>query len=487
MLHPRRFPPTPNQHRPQAATCPRKAHAAAFTAVLITLLCSPWLAAAPAAPQPGQELLSADRWSEQSIGLSLRPPLGARLETTTGDEAVLRITGENRYQITVSIKRIQQNVAFLTLQQSVLKDVLNAQPSAEVKRQKEIQLELGEAAALYFVIPPQGKQKQPWALGQALVQVDSRTIVLLRLDTLAQQLDEVAPILEAMLHSLRIEDPKALAEKRKQQSEAGNRWHKAVTMDQRRSALIPEQWFRVLQDGKDVGWMRVDQYAITAQDLKGGNDKRKLTSPVTQPGIAVRIQARVLVGANAVDSLSEFYLSDDQASEIWSIRTTMRSKNEGTSAAAAPGKDAKGKQLAPQAITATETGVRTGDEINIRRETPEDSSNQRYQLPRENEGYYVPQLDLHLLGQIIPRQAGEVGFYAYFPGAAKMSFRTETFSVDGEGNLMIRSRPTPSQGEQISKYDRAGRLLERTLPGGQQLIPTTPQKLGQLWKVTFAK
>ncbi|NJL30739.1 MAG: hypothetical protein HC898_03405 [Phycisphaerales bacterium] len=103
-------------------------------------------------PTEMDALLARERWDEPMYGLSLRPPLGSRLERQSADEAILRILGEkNTYSISLEVKNL--NGPFVldqVVQQSVVQ-VANVHPQARILMQAQAKLMGSDVlGALFF-------------------------------------------------------------------------------------------------------------------------------------------------------------------------------------------------------------------------------------------------------------------------------------------------------------------------------------------------
>ena len=143
-------------------------------------------------------------------------------------------------------------------------------------------------------------------------------------------------------------------------------------------------------------------------------------------------------------------------------------------------------------VTALETGVRHGDVITVTREAPETGKTRvEWEKPREKQGYYVSQVDLYLMGKLLPHDNIDMGFYAYAAGAGRtgnLSLRTErVMYIPNSDELIVFSRPLADQGEQISHYDSKGIMTKRLFPSTRELVSTTEKQLRAIWKIEKPK
>ncbi len=410
------------------------------------------------------DVLAREAWSDPTYGLTLRPPLSSKLERETADDAVLRITGEDGWQILLFIKKSTED---LSLQQ-VLESAVGQLASLERMRltqQKDVHPKNREGVVIYFKVD--NRKAKPWVLGEAFMQIDPRTVAMLQLKVDQDKFERMQPIFEAVFRSVDMRDRAKLEEERKAMLKRGTEWLKKVDLKKRAAALIDEQLFRIVRDGQDIGYMKMTQ----------GQDKA-----MKMPGLRVTLQARIQMGDRATDSQSEFFLSEDGKEEIWSIKMTAHPLRPDLKGATRPtGRTLDGKPLAPppDTISWAETGIRSGNNVTVSRQGPEGIEDNKWLSPEEG---YVSQVDLYLLGALLPRkEKAEMGYYAYYPAAGKITFRTERLVPRTDGGLEVYSRPSPDEPEQMSRYGDNGRLLERTLENDTRLIPVGKAELAAIW------
>lgn len=384
----------------------------------------------------------------------------------------------------------------------------------------------------YLIDEAARKQRNPldvdakgWYMGQAFMQLAPNTFVVLQLDTGQDAFAKVKPIFEEVVKSLEVQNPKELDELRKVMIQRGDVFDKTLNHRRLRDALLPEvgvpivdekgqpagvkqlrlQYLRVLEAGKDVGWMKTvhrerrDQIVMinTKEELdaKTGKMKKVREAEVKEHGIngiGVDVYARIHVGPRAVDTHSQTFLAEDGQYESWSIRTTVRdridadpdqpkAKPANTKTPASPD---KGAPAMPRHHIRTwlETGVQNREQITIIREGP--TGIERINWRRPSDGY-ITQTELYVLAPLLPRENFECGFYAYYPNTGTISFRTMRVVSDGTtgGNFRIYSRPSPDSPEQMSEYDGKANLVRRTMGEGRDVVPTTREALAKIWHV----
>ncbi len=422
----------------------------AFIAACVAIGCDAW-----AADDPWAGLLASERWQERGHGLSLRPPLGSRLVAQTADDALVRILGDSGYTVTVSYKSGKDELTLDQIVQMAVAQLGVAQPAARVLEQKPIQAGGLAGQVVYYLIPPQKKQS-PWVMGQAFAQVNPHEFVVLQLEVDHDRFPAAREMFEAVVASVELRDPESLNRERAECVGRGEAWRRSIDTERLRRALQGEQWFRIVENDTDIGYMRVTETSATEMDL---------------PGVRVEIQTRLMLGGTNYDSLSSFFASDDGGYEAWSIRTTARPAGGGAGAASAS-PSGGGESWA-------QTGVRSKDQITVTVQGPGGTDEYHWQRPPKG---YLSQVDLYLLERLQASTGGQgLGFYAYYPNRQEITYRQSRTVTGPDGTFVVHTLPSPEQEEQVSYYGADGRLIKRVLPQGRVILPTTPNQLAGQW------
>lgn len=423
-----------------------------------------WLSAAlplsaqnqpPASGEPSaQELLAPQRWQEGAYGLSLRPPLGAQIAQQAADEALVRFTWQDRASIELLIRHSKIEVDLETVQKEALNQFAFAYPSAVVLEDVTLALANRPAVKLYYRVPD--PKRGDWVLGQGLILIDPVTLAVLQFRTSADHFEQDRPYFEAVLQSVELADPQELDRQRHMRIAQGELWRKDLTPQKLRQALGEPQWFRVLKDGRDVGFIRMRQQSEKV---------------LAEPGISIEVQSRVQATAEEViDSLGEYFASDDGKTELWSIRTTRRPARS----------QPLNQSQDPQELTWVETGVRSGATITVHRQSPTDIKDLSWQMPTQG---YLSQVELLLLPALLPHdQATEMAFYAYYADEGRLTLRTFRVQPLGDGRYQVHDRPAPDRMEETSVYDAQGRLIQRQTVNGLLIVPAQPEQIQQIWR-----
>jgi len=456
----------------------------------------------PAASQAqvNDPFLAEQPWREQAYGLSLHPPRDAKHNPVTGDDAIARFDGAQRYTVKVFIKKSNLDLSIpvskddtrppiVKVAHTAVGQLAAANPQAVVLEQRTLVLAGKPAALLFFKVPD--ARANHWALGQAFVELGPKTFALIQLEAAWDRYKFVRPVFDAMLASVRVQAAEDVAQHRKEMINNGIVWRRALNADQLHAAIVPEQLLRIVEGDQTIGWMRVTQMRANGweqppwraqKEKEMAAQRGKEPKRIVVPGVLVDVQARINVGPRAFDTDSRFFFSDNAAEEIWTSKTTVRPIG---SARVKLGADPRNNADAA-AVSWAETGVRDGDLITVSQESPTSVKKFQWERPSEEKGsLYLSQVELYLIGGLLPRNVPmNVGFYNYYSKTGTVTFRTERVAPGPNGTVTLHSRPTPDEPEQVTTYDRDGRLTHRTLPNGWQVVPTTRAELGRLFAGT---
>lgn len=450
-----------------ASTCPSLAFAQPASASS-----TPAPPARPDDPALDQHL-AQERWREYAHGISFRVPLGSRVTYRSSDDALVRVLGEEGYAVTLYVTESRQPTSLGTVVNLALQRRQAEAPDAVSLAEAEVRIAGKPGALMYYRVPapsaalpgrtPAGGQPD-LVLGQALLMISPTAFANIRLEATTDTFDKARPIYDALLRSITLDDPARLAQRRQDMLDRGSVWLQTVSFDTLAKSLVPEQWLRVTDSGRDVGYMKITQEAANEMGM---------------PGVRVAYQFRIDIHDQAVDSLSSFFLSRDRTREVWSIRTTVRPLKPSSTSIARPG---GAKPQPPQPLqTWAESGIRAKDVITVTREGPTGGNKHEWKTPPES---YLSQAETFLMAPLLPRRtAQDLGFYTYYPNSGSIVFRSDRVVPAADGTFAVYSRAAQEQPEQLTVYDSQGRLLRRELPTGQLVLPATRAQIAALWKL----
>lgn len=404
-----------------------------------------------------QDMLSNERWESRGEGLSLRLPLSAQTLQLTGDDAILRIGHPDGYKATLYIKKSTRDLTLDEVVRSAI-DQASRTPTTVRKIQDpfDIKLDNLNAKGFSFAAPD---VTPPVVLVQVFAMLNERKVLIIELNSDPMHYENARVVFDQMLASIRFVKPEQLLEERKAELEAGQKWLAGVTPEMIHKAANGQQWFRMMDDKTDIGYMRIEQTQTSAMNRKG---------------VRLDIQSRIVIGTQAYDTLSNYFASDEigpeSRSEIWSVRTTSR-----------PREGVKSKTAATDETSWAETGVLSKGKLMLNRESPQEKK--PYEWGSLPQGYITQVMSQLLPALLGPADKGTLAFYAYYGNTGKISLRTERVEAASDGSYKIFSRPSPEQQEQVSWYDAKGKLVRRVLPGGQVLQPATANEIVTRWQL----
>jgi hypothetical protein len=421
---------------------------------LIALLAVPALAQQPAAPAtaqaPGAHRLADEVWEDRAYGIRVRLPVDVTAKSQTGDDYLLRAADQHgQFTLALAVKRSNSILTLAKVADSARKQILSVQGTSDILEERNAAIMGRPGVVIHARMPLTTTGEQ--LLSQAIVQLDGQTFAVLEGRTAFGNRTNFQPVFDAVVASMEMDDPKVLDQRRQETLTAGHEWRTRVGIKALQTALLPEQLYRLVKDGQDIGYVRMRQ----------GRGQREGFQ-----GFEVEVQTRIVSGADNIDSLARFFLSDDDRAEFWTITTTKRP------AAAAPAGAAAG------ALTFVETGIRTDDEILISTDGP--PGHKKNRLARPPVGY-LSQVEAALLPQILPiDRPATYGFYFYNARDGRLTFRTDqvTPALTGFG---LSTRLSPNDAPIRSMYTAQRVLVEKELGPGEKQLPTTAQELQRLW------
>ncbi|MCX5659920.1 MAG: hypothetical protein NTW19_09385 [Planctomycetota bacterium] len=460
-----------------AAAPPLPSALTLLAAILLLAVAAPFCVAAPApAPAPADpgadlsKLLSNERWTEHSWGVSLRPPLGCNLVERTSDDAVLRVLGDSGYRVSLYIRKSPERPTLEQLAATVIsRFALDQNYSSILVDPKKVDVAKGKGIMGYLkVADPKRKE---WVMGYMVTQNDPTVYVMLQLEAPMSWFEGARAIFEAMVASMEIVNPIELDKVREEAVARAMAWRSTIKTVDLQQSIIAHQWLRIIQGDKDVGYMHIAQ---------------KQDREMQSPGIRVEVDAMIQLEKETYSTTGRYFLADNNAMEIWSTQTTGAK-------ILAPGV----KPGLDDARTVSETGVRTKSSVEINRATNATNRNKVvWNLAKRNivngqevgnhrmDQAYLSQVELYLLPRLLPHKNTEpMGFYAYYGNTGKIAYRTERVVVEPDGSYKVISRPTPEQPEQVTIYNAGGMLVKRIQPGGQILVPATKAEIAVKWKL----
>jgi len=507
--------------------------------------------------------LDESRWSEVQFGLSIRQPLDSLVMLQTPDGARARWFKENGLRISLSIHRgaIAENTEYQHFdhednsasgagtrraQSPISLNVLAANLTAELEAngsgrttnlRADKWFQVGERAGYlnYFMIhvhenADRTQPMRPWFYGIGMIQLDQASVVVLRIECPAEEMVEQAICtFECMLQSI---ETQTIA----QATERMHGWvrnfldlSETLGQEERLAAMRTDQLFRIRQftsqhDGtfseRDIGYMRMWQryqapayyQQRKAQSLENTNtDRLEGIDSLELTGNALVVQSFYKTQGQAmqIHQLREFIDTEDDITEFWNIKTSVRQPHAA---------------YARLAGDWAETGVRGMtdirghdiDRIEIVREGAPPRQLVEYILERDRnpasrlrfpsvlsnshgdavpagehstiawptpQRAYVSQVDAMLLPALLPREEKTYAFYTYHDETSRIGLRVMRVVPTDDGGKRVFIRPAVQMEEELMEYNAAGELVQWRFPDGRSFVSTTREELARVFGV----
>lgn len=418
--------------------------------MMTLVICMMYAVAAAQAQQDADKLLSDTRWQDQAFGVSLLPPLDCKMIEQTGDDYLLRmVNAQMPYQITVAVRRSRSAQKLDNIAEMSKAQILNAQGRATLLEHVPLKVANLRAMRLYYQVEPVGNK--PALIGQTLVEINPFTFAVVQVEGAAQQMQPLRAIYEAVVNSVEIADQEAIAKQREQAVTRSSQWRGRLTEREIAAALNVEQYFRITENDKDIGWMHTVSAAGEFNHLKG---------------FRVTVETSLRLTDARLDSKAEYFTPyAGPVGEAWKVTTTLR-----------PGNPTQPVR------TIWEIGTGATDALEIRIDGTGGVESKNLRFPRPPNGY-LTQAELWLLPQLLPRQAAaEFGFYCYNSNTQQLAYRYDRVTPALAG-FQLASRIAPNAPELKAVCNNRGLIVEKNLGHNRKLIASNLQSLETLWKL----
>ncbi len=472
-------------------TLPVPTRLLAALAALQLIAAHPTAAAAQDSDQSPIEL-SSRPFELGGLGVSFNLPVGATATTRRmGTEVQADVVGpDNSYRVSIT-SRSSSNTE-LTAEaaaESILlnlkeaygiedgdaKGVTIATFAQELRTVEPVAFSGGEAHRFFLQQPATAAQADT-VRGVAVIDLGRGRMLVWDATASIDGFEALAPSFDAMLSTVRFENPELRFADRGIAVTAGQRVLDSISTDTLRRAFekTGERWFRLYEpdgeDDREVGYRRVTTWTGTRDEI-APSSRASAGSTDPTPGMLIRIEARTLgdlspqTGTQIIyDSRGTYWVSEDLSAEAWNLSIAIRDGRRTT--------------------TLSEVGARKGfEELVVTAQAPSGrSETTRHRL--EGEGYLPQPLALmlpHLLADA--ETAGDFGFYAYRSDTSAVAYRADTLrrADDGQG-WMLRSRVAPGTPELVKFLDDDGSIRREQLPDGKVWDPIDSDELINLWR-----
>ena len=442
------------------------------------------------------------RWADNGYGISLMLPADATILPLGQNPQLVWFDFGDGVTVTMMLDQLSELTPLPQVSGRVLKEVTFLySPAVGVEDPTPNPQIAGREGRRFFLLVGEQQGKR-LLYGQAMALSRPDMVLAFEIKAPAQQFTEVVDLFNRLLASVEIQSTPALARVQAQRLQAGEAWLKSVAPQTLKALSDHTTWQRIQVDGEDVGYQRIMLTEDTNAALPGVE------------GLQLAVQSRRNGEATRLDLLGEYFLSEDQSSELWVVKMTERPRDD------LIGNDhvirLPTKQPTPimRTQTWTDTGVRlidvvkdpatgrdirnprTGQPIRISqiqvtqespvaqppnaRETRQQTEIKRFawQVPPRG---YLPQVQLHLLPYLLDIDTPDMAFYAYHPGLVTLTTLTVRIEPNEDGSFVAYVRPSPRHPEAQWIYDNQGRLIRQIAWNGAVYQPSNLEAVRALW------
>ncbi len=380
-------------------------------------------------------------YSSQAAGISLTPPAGCKIvNRPVGDTVVEFVSEARKISLRVTKTSFSKPIK-LSIGPDAPGPVINgekdkgllemtvAQLSARMANNKVLRQDVlplsGHDAGVIVMRATAGVH--PQLVQQAIIQFNEQTYFNLIMTTPGLSFDappekadateiNAAATFRAVLDTVQLLDPEKLRD------EQVNRLFRTRTMfvnwteAKVRSALIPEQWMRVIRDGKDIGY----SYLVEEPETRGVN-----------PGVKIGIRSRTVPKpGQQIDAETWYHVTFDRKQENWSsiaLVTEAKDKYYATEF----GTSIQRRRAVPDHDPAASQPSMRGDNVNVKLVDSYHLSVHRVtkkatlpDIERELPPFYLSQGFGHLLPRLVPtKEPAGFMFYCFSSPDAEVKLR----------------------------------------------------------------
>lgn len=427
-----------------------------------------------------------------ALGLVLRLPVGARIESSAIGEAhqsfavrpadgTWRIdVSENRIgDVTVDAQQAATNLAATLLRTNRRIDGRTGQMvGSEVEiLQQPASLDLAGAPASRFyasvpIATPKGETRV--VEGYTVVSTSPGVLLVFKLQCLPQERPCAQDAYESILDTAQVRDPGEASAERAAAVRSGEGVIDSLTLEDYRAVLDEgARWFRLYRPSPTGASQDASEIAYQAVEARIGkrSEMAKIdggTNAGDSEGLLVKVIARYLDGRRLVDTESTFFqtITDGrlEGDETWTIRMVVRDGADN--------------------VVWTETGVRDDRRLTVRVVAPGQPATQKSWIPPE-EGY-LSQAQALILPRLLVRNGAPivVSFYTYNSALSELALRRDVLepAPAGSEGWILTTNVGEGSDRRRTVLTRDGRIVRAELRDGAVLEPTEPDRIRSIWK-----
>ena len=461
---------------------------------------------------PGAANLLGEPFQSQSAGIAFRPPAGmTQVRVLTADDLVSYADRKRGWTVTLSRKSLPDPVPLDTwtdsdtgkrragLLQITVDQLKNTYPTGEILRQDVVTIGPADVGMIVMRYTS-GTARQLTQQAIICTEDNQRQYYVLSLTTPGSEHvgpDQADPGEELavrtfgqMLDSVDILDRSAIRDDQVRRAIATRALFVNWTPDRIKQAMVPEQWLRVIRNGKDVGYTYVVE--MPGKEIPDKSVTREqiaeMTAQLPGPeGVLVGIRSRFIGEENKRrDAETWLFMTLDRAHETWSSLTVDTIGGEQARHATEFGAsdrqvDPRGRQLG--------IDVREKYTLNVSYIA---QSGTLEPVTRELPVFYIPTAAAHLLPRLLPlHEPKKFMFAVYVSERREVMLRYVDVGPEGEyafAGQRITAVPVKDriglEGSVTTHYlTLDGKYLgSSNIDTKTTVIPTDAQTLQALWK-----
>jgi len=394
------------------------------------------------------------RWYEPSYGLSLLPPDGATALHNTLDDALVAFALPNQFRISVHLH--QSDDGPITLREAAretIRQFVSAYPSATLLDDPGDTIKPAGRPAIRLAFAVSAEQGRPaWVADLVLMKLDPSHFVVFQADLEAADFSTATrQTFERVLDSVRVASLDQIDKARVELVQNAQDFVDHLDLDKLWSSLPRERWFRLVRQGRDIGFRRITHDRGNALGV---------------PGYSMRVFSHEVTHTAVIRTKATLFLSDTREEEVWSIETIVENLDPNARTTAAP------------IQRYTLTGIRSGDQITVDLESPEGRDRKTWPAPPVG---YLSQLETELLPTTLT-ESRPLRFqaYAYHAASQTLALRTEIARKLDSDAWTVATRATPTSGWRHYLFSPEGQLLQVYLADGTTLIPASADEVRRL-------
>lgn len=345
----------------------------------------------------------------QAAGIGVRPPAGCKRIERAGGDAVFDFVNEkqkisfrvSRTQLPKPLKLLnsptdptERGLFDMTVDQTLIK-----LPNHKVLRRDVVPV-AGHDGGLFIARAVVGVQNQ--FIQQAIIQANEQLYFTVALVTPGQApsapADQPNPVeaqaaraFQSILDSIEILDQEKLRRDQEQRLYRTRSLYVNWTEAKLRSVLIPEQWLRVMRNGKDVGY----SYIVESTEMRG-----------TTPRVKIGIRSRTVLEVDQIDAETWYHVAFDRKIENWSSIALFTTPKEKYHLSEFGSSEQRRKPIAdPTNIEPAGRGDNVGVKLVDTYSLSVHSVAKKVTAPpleRDLPPFYLPQALSHLLPRLLP-------------------------------------------------------------------------------------